>query len=124
MRTRNTRQKTTIRTVFEAADRPMTVEDVLEVAGREIEGLGIATVYRAVNALLSEGWLDAVEIPGEPVRYERTGKEHHHHFRCERCERIFDVEGCVTNIKDLVPPSFRLRDHVVTLYGLCPQCAA
>lgn len=124
MRTRNTKQKATIRTVFESAERPLTVDNVLERAGKKIERLGIATVYRAISALLSEGWLDAVEIPGEPVRYERTGKEHHHHFHCERCERVFDVSGCVKNIKGLVPPSFRLRDHMVTLYGLCSQCAA
>jgi Fur family ferric uptake transcriptional regulator len=124
MRTRNTRQKSTIRDVFEKADRPLSVDDVRERAGKKIARLGIATVYRSINALLAEGWLDAVQIPGEPVRYERTGKEHHHHFHCKRCERVFDVTGCVKNIKELVPPAFRLHDHMVTLYGLCSQCAA
>src|SRR5579872_3262100 len=122
MRTRNTKQKATIREVFERAERPLTISDVFDAAAPIVDGLGVATVYRTINALLVEGWLQGVEIPGESTRYERAGKAHHHHFQCDRCARVYDVSGCVRNIAALVPPAFRLRDHMVTLYGLCAQC--
>ena len=86
-------------------------------------GLGVATVYRAVNALLEAGAIDAVEIPGEPARYERSDKGHHHHFQCEKCERVFDVAGCLANLRKLVPPKFRVKEHAVLLYGVCAGCA-
>jgi Fur family transcriptional regulator, ferric uptake regulator len=87
-------------------------------------GLGVATVYRSIAALLDEGWVASVELPGEPPRYERAGKEHHHHFRCTSCARVFDVAGCSDDLRDLVPRDFRLLGHVVTLYGVCGACDA
>jgi Fur family transcriptional regulator, ferric uptake regulator len=116
---RKTRQREAIRDVFETADRPLTIDELVDAAG----GIGVATAYRAVAALLKEAWLEPVEIPGEPARYERSGKGHHHHFACERCARVFDVGGCIENVRKLAPPRFRVTAHAVTLYGLCSACS-
>lgn len=120
---RKTKQRDAVRAVFEDAQRPLSVDELVDAASRRVKGLGVATVYRAVGALLSEEWIEAVEIPGEPTRYERTNKGHHHHFQCEKCDRTFDVAGCVENVRKLAPPRFRVREHSVTLYGLCAACA-
>ena len=120
---RKTKQRDALRAVLEDADRPLSVDELLKVASRRVSGLGVATVYRAVSALLEDGWIEAVEIPGEPVRYERAGKAHHHHFQCEKCDRAFDVAGCLDNLRRLAPPRFRVKQHSVTLYGLCAACA-
>lgn len=120
---RKTKQREAIREAFERQKRPLSVNEVLDDAGRCLKGLGIATVYRSVNALVEEGWIEPVEIAGEPIRYERSGKAHHHHFRCDACDRVFDVKGCTENLRRLLPPKFRLNDHAVTLYGLCARCA-
>jgi Fur family ferric uptake transcriptional regulator len=120
---RKTKQRDALREVFERADRPLSIAELLEGASRRVDGLGVATVYRAVSALLDEGWIQAVEIPGEAPRYERSDKEHHHHFQCEKCDRVFDIAGCMDNLRKLVPPKFRIRTHDVTLYGLCASCS-
>jgi Fur family ferric uptake transcriptional regulator len=119
---RKTKQRDALREVFEGAERPLSIAELLEGASTLVDGLGVATVYRAVSALLDEGWIQAVEIPGEAPRYERSGKEHHHHFQCEKCDRVFDIAGCIDNLRKLVPPKFRIRTHDVTLYGLCDSC--
>lgn len=121
---RKTKQRDALKAVLDAAERPLSVPELLEAAAAGADGLGIATVYRTVSALLAEGAIDAVEIPGEPVRYERSGKGHHHHFQCERCDRVFDIGGCIENLRSLVPPSFRVTTHAVTLYGTCDACTA
>jgi Fur family ferric uptake transcriptional regulator len=120
---RKSKQRDALREVFEHAERPLSIGELLEGASKRVDGMGVATVYRAVSALLSEGWIQAVEIPGETARYERSGKEHHHHFQCEKCDRVFDIAGCMDNLRKLVPPKFRIRTHDVTLYGLCARCA-
>lgn len=120
---RKTRQRDALRETLERSDRPLSVDELFESASKRIGGLGVATVYRAVGALLDSGWLEAVEIPGEPTRYERSDKGHHHHFQCEKCDRVFDVAGCLENVRRLAPPKFRVREHAVTLYGLCAACA-
>jgi Fur family transcriptional regulator, ferric uptake regulator len=119
---RKTRQRDALREVLDHAERPLSVGELLEAAGKRVDGLGVATVYRTVSSLLGEGAVEAVEIPGEPMRYERANKGHHHHFQCEKCERVFDIGGCMDNLRNLVPPKFRIRSHNVTLYGLCATC--
>lgn len=120
---RKTRQRDALREVFERAERPLSIAELLERASKSVDGLGVATVYRAVGALLDEGWIEAVAIAGEAARYERSDKAHHHHFQCEKCDRVFDIAGCMDNLRKLVPPKFRIRTHDVTLYGLCASCA-
>ena len=119
---RNTRQREAIRQAFAAAGRPLGTHEILIAAKRDVPGLGIATVYRNLKALIDDGWLQPVELPGEPARYEPVGKGHHHHFHCKTCDRLYDVVGCVGSFKALVPKSFELDRHEVVLYGRCADC--
>jgi Fur family transcriptional regulator, ferric uptake regulator len=121
---RETRQRKAIRKALLEAGHPLSPREIHEAAAADVEGLGIATVYRNVNALLEDGWLVAVELPGEPPRYERAGKAHHHHFHCRKCDRVYEVEGCPGNIKAVTPEGFTLERHEFVLYGLCLSCAA
>mgnify|MGYP002351117058 CR=1 FL=1 len=123
MVTRNTRQKAAIREAFERSGRPLSTDEVLAIAQTQVDGLGIATVYRNIKALVDESWLMAVELPGEPPRYEIAGKDHHHHFRCDRCSRVFELHGCVPAIEALAAPGFTVRAHELVLYGICADCA-
>lgn len=120
---RHTRQRGAIRQIIAEAGRPLSIREIHTAASRLVRGLGIATVYRTLRELRREGDLLAVELPAEPARYELAGKVHHHHFRCRSCDRVYDVEGCVTQLRALVPRNFRLEDHEVTLYGKCAACA-
>jgi Fur family ferric uptake transcriptional regulator len=124
VQTRKTKQRSAIREAIEASSRPLTIAEILKLASRSVEGIGIATVYRAVADMVNEEEVTAVEVPSEPVRYEMAGKSHHHHFQCRSCQKLFDIEGCIDNIKKLVPPKFKLSDHAVTLFGLCAGCGA
>ncbi|MEM7235037.1 MAG: transcriptional repressor [Planctomycetota bacterium] len=119
---RNTKQRDAIRQVFERRIHPLAPQEVLEEAQALSPGLGIATVYRNLKALVDDGWLVPVLVPGEPDRYERAGKRHHHHFRCRDCEGLFDVEGCVSGLEAMLPDGFQLEGHELTLYGRCGGC--
>jgi Fur family transcriptional regulator, ferric uptake regulator len=121
---RDTAQRRAIRAAFEDANRPLSPREVLVAAQDEVPRLGIATVYRNLKALVDEGWLAPVELPGEPPRYEVAGKEHHHHFMCRECDRLFELHGCTDDLKSGVPRGFRVESHEVVLYGLCRACAA
>ena len=121
---RNTRQRQAIRQVFAETDRPLGPHEVLHAAQRYTPGLGIATVYRTLKAFMAEGWIVSVELPGEPQRYEIAGKSHHHHFRCRACDRVFEIDGCLTNFTRLTPRGFQLERHEVVLYGTCDACTS
>ncbi|MGH9628429.1 MAG: Fur family transcriptional regulator [Bryobacteraceae bacterium] len=121
--TRNTKQRKAIRDAFEQANRPLSAEEVLSAAQAQTAGLGIATVYRTIKSLAEEGWLVPVELPGEAPRYELAGKEHHHHFHCRECGKVYEIEGCLENLKRMIPPGYLITGHEVVLYGLCSTCA-
>jgi Fur family ferric uptake transcriptional regulator len=76
-----TQQRAAIRAALDAAARGA------------VPRRGVATVYRTIRTLLDAGEAVAVELPGEPARYETAGRTHHHHFRCRACDRVYDVPG-------------------------------
>lgn len=119
---RNTTQRKAIRDVFTEADRPLSTQEVLAEARRQKPGLGIATVYRTIKVLLAERWLSDVKLPGEPPRYELSGKPHHHHFYCRGCGKVYEVPGNNKLLDALVPKGFTLEDHDVVLFGRCAAC--
>ena len=120
---RQTNQRDAIRRVFETFGRPLSPREILQEARREVPGLGIATVYRAVKTLTTSGFLRPVELPGAAARYERAGKHHHHHFHCRSCDRVFDVDACPGAISSISPEGFELESHEIVLYGRCNRCA-
>jgi Fur family transcriptional regulator, ferric uptake regulator len=120
---RHTRQRAAVMAAISRAGRPLLPQEVLELAGSEAPTLGIATVYRTLKRLSEEGSICPVALAGEPVRYERAGQAHHHHFQCRECRRVFDVVGCVGGLRGLVPPGFTLEEHELMLYGRCASCA-
>ncbi|MCA9563014.1 MAG: transcriptional repressor [Myxococcales bacterium] len=119
---KKTEQRGALRTVLRDAGRPLTAQEVLDAAQADVPGIGMATVYRNLNALVEEGWLRLVELPGEPARFERSGQKHHHHFQCDDCGKVYDVPGCTSGIEKLGLPGFTVERHEVLLYGTCAEC--
>ena len=121
---RSTQQREVIHRVILEADGPLTVDEILERARREIEGLGVATVYRTIK-LLSEGHqIHALVLADGQSRYEAADLGHHHHFRCRVCDRVYDLDICPVHIDENsgLPKGFVVEEHELTLYGTCPSC--
>lgn len=124
MQQRQTRQRQVIETVLREADRPLFPGELLEIAREFLPTLGIATVFRALKKMVSEGRATVVSLPGDSPRYERSDLAHHHHFKCSECESVFGIHACPGNLQQLVPAGFQLTDHEITLFGRCDECSA
>ena len=122
MTLRHTQQRAAIRSALERAGRPLSPQELLAEARREVPEIGQATVYRAIKAMVAEKQAVEVKVPGEPDRYEAAGKHHHHHFLCRACNRMFEMEGCPGNLQKMAPSGFSVEGHELTLYGRCPSC--
>jgi len=120
---RNTSQRRAIRRALAESGRPLGALEVLEASRPFAPGLGIATVYRNIKALVAGGAVSIVELPGEPPRYEASGKGHHHHFRCEDCSKVYELGGCLGGLKGLLPRGFQMTGHELTLHGRCSACS-
>ena len=114
------KQQLTVLQALGAADGPLSARELWSrLSGT---GVGIATVYRALQRGVEEGTLESVETLGGGVRYEPKDREHHHHFLCSSCDHAFDLFGCVEGLESLVPDGFRMTGHDVVLLGTCNAC--
>lgn len=123
-RTRHTPQRDAIQEAFSTAQRPLSIDEVLELARAQVGSMDPATVYRNLGRMVEEGRLSRVSLPVKGVVYELTHRKHHHHFHCRRCDRAFELPGCGLTPTQQAPPDFVVEDHDVFLYGLCPECSA
>ena len=106
----------------------LTVLDIEERlragAGRSV---GRASIYRAVDELVSLDLLTRVDVGDGVARYEPQRSHHHHHLVCDGCGRLepFEddaLERAIRGLADRV--SFDISDHDVTLHGACENCRA
>ena len=121
---RSTKQKEAIKAVLAEQEKPLLPEEIHQLGLKRVPSLGIATVYRSIRSLSEDGLVCSVEIPGQPPRYERTDKGHHHHFHCRECKEVFDLKKCVEGLKKIAPPGFRVTDHEIILYGIYRSCTS
>ncbi len=119
---RSTRQREAILGVIADADRPVSTREILAEAALRVRGLGLATVYRTIKSLLADRRIVQVDIPGGTPRYEMAGKEHHHHFSCVACGRVYEIDGCPGDLRSMAPRGFEFHSHEVVLFGRCAAC--
>lgn len=119
---RKTTQRNAIQEVFQQIDRPLGIDEILKTGRQTVTSLNQATVYRNLKLLVQKGWLKKINTPDLGALYERSGKEHHHHFQCRSCDRLFEISGCAFNERSSTPPGFITEGHEVYLYGICSAC--
>src|SRR5437588_612934 len=74
---------------FSAATTCSVLEPWGEV-GAERRQVGLASIYRTLDQLSGDGFLQKIELGEGVTRYEpiRAGGEHHHHLVCDGCGKV------------------------------------
>ena len=121
---RHTPQREAILRVLQAADRPLTAEEIW--AAMDQHRSGVPTVYRNLERFIQEGWAESLQGPDQVMRFVRCqSTAHHHHLSCEACGRTVEVEVCgiEPSLRDMERSSgFRITRHQLHVFGLCPAC--
>ena len=123
--TRRTVQKDAIRQALDSSPGFVSAQQVhrqLYDAGTPV---GIATVYRQLNALAESGDADTVLGPeGQLYRTCARDGRHHHHLICENCGKAEEVELNEAWILTAAHEhGYTVTRHVVEVFGLCADCA-
>lgn len=117
-------QRLAIAVAVEAsAKHAFSAEDIATEVRRHSPRTGLATVYRAVAAMQTMGFIEAVAERDGATLYARCGlTEHHHHLVCAGCGAVVDI-GCPIGIgRGSETSGFRVTGHSLVLHGLCPRC--
>ena len=121
---RMTRQRRVIFDAVASRKNHPSADEVYTIVRREIPNISLATVYRNLEVLSSEGLIKKVEFPSSPRRYDCV-LEGHYHFNCVSCGRIVDVpqykpKELEDRFRKLT--GYKIMSHSLILNGYCPQC--
>ena len=87
--------------------------------------IGIATIYRTLNLLEDSNIVTSISFGKNGKKYELANKPHHDHIICKNCGLIIEfedkeIESKQKNIAEA--NGFILTNHIMQLYGICPNC--
>lgn len=118
---RLTKQRGAILKVLEDAQRPLSIEEILERARVEYPKLGERTVFRHLKEMTGEMTLVRLNFPGQPNRFELPSGTHHPHVICRQCQKVFNLEQETPDVLEQYPspPEFELEGEEVVFYGRC-----
>ena len=123
---RSTRQKAAIHAVLEQSDEFLTARDLHERLWTRGERVGLATVYRSLQALSDAGELDQLRTDEGETAYRRCSRGHHHHLVCRSCGRTVEVEGPAVSTGRTgwpVAHGFTGVSHTLEIFGTCASCS-
>ena len=99
---RQTRQKDAIRDALNGCDEFISAQELHRKLEDRGEHIGLATVYRQLNALAG----------------------HHHHLVCTNCGKTVEIESpsesWLKGISDKY--GFTIERHTLEVFGLCEDC--
>ncbi|HWV56153.1 MAG TPA: transcriptional repressor [Longimicrobiales bacterium] len=102
-----------------------TADEVFTAVRSEIPDISLATVYKALEALVGCGLATKLTYGDGSARYDgRT--DPHHHARCLTCDTVVDVPGRLAPSvwAQLGPvPGFSVSGYRLELTGQCERCA-
>jgi Fur family peroxide stress response transcriptional regulator len=102
----------------------LTADQIFAGVNRLDSRASRATVYNNLHALVRAGALQELTLGGEAVRYD-VNTEWHHHFICDRCGRLEDIEAFdVSHLLWQRQLGARIvRNHQILFRGVCEPCS-
>ena len=112
--------------VLESNAQPMTPLEIYQELSQSGRALGMVSVYRALDLLAELGLVCVVYDPDGSVGYVAGGVGHHHHILCQKCHQAIafagseDLSSLIQRVEE--ETNYRVSDHLLQLYGICPDC--
>jgi Fur family ferric uptake transcriptional regulator len=123
---RNTWQKDAVRHALSEATGFVSAQDLHLVLRNHGSTIGLATVYRALADLATQGEADSLQSKDGELLYRACGTSHHHHLICRQCGKTVEIEAekveawadDVAKTHGFVRPS-----HTIDIFGDCESCS-
>jgi len=124
---RQTRQRTAVLALLEQQDGFRSAQDLHALLRERGDAVGLATVYRALQALVDDGLLDVLRGGDGEASYRRCSPVHHHHLVCRSCGTTVEVADAPVErwaARVAAEHGFADVSHQVEVFGTCTACAA
>lgn len=122
---RRTRQRAAVDEILNAAEDFRTAQQIHDQLRHADAGVGLTTVYRALQVMSDNGEVDAIRNADGEMSYRRCSDGHHHHLVCRSCGRTVEVTGPTVErwAKSVAEKNgFRDVNHELEIFGTCSNC--
>lgn len=128
--TRSTTQGAAVNKALREHDTFRSAQDIYADLRGDGQRIGLATVYRRLQAMEEDGLVDVIHNPDGETVYrlcgEATAAAHHHHLVCRACGRTEEIEGSSVERwlgRVASDHGYTEVDHTLEVFGLCPTCS-
>src|SRR5216683_5536532 len=105
----------------------LTAQEIFDQLRSEGRRVGIASVYRALEQLTRDGFVQRIDIGAGTSRFEpiHADGEHHHHLVCDDCGKVEafaddQLERALRKVEGRT--GYSVAGHDVVLRGACRDC--
>ena len=126
MKDSRTRSQERIISILKRLDRAISAQDLFIELRNCDQAMGLATVYRALEALKLDGVVQARTMASGESLYSLV-QEDKHHLTCLQCGGSIPIDACpVHELEAQLNQSyqFKIYYHMLEFFGLCTQCQA
>ena len=126
MKAQRTRSQDRILNILKSVNRSISAQDLyLELRSRD-QNMGLATVYRSLEALKLEGMVQVRTLSNGESLYGLIQADQHH-LTCLQCGESVAIEECpVHDLEKQLNQShhFKIYYHMLEFFGRCDRCQA
>lgn len=124
MKVRRTRSQEQILQALKGMSHPISAQNLYVELRQQQQTMGLATVYRALDALKLEGSVQVRTLASGESLYSLT-QEDRHHLTCLQCGESIAIDECPVHALETQlhqAHQFRIFYHTLEFFGLCPNC--
>ncbi len=123
-----TRQRAAVSDLLERTDDFRSAQQLHESLREAGDAVGLATVYRTLQALVEAGEVDVLRADDGETLYRRCESvKHHHHLVCRDCGTTVEISGGGVEAwaeEMAATHGFTDIEHTLDLFGRCADCSA
>ena len=125
MKSKRPRSHDRILKLLETQARSLSAQEIFVELRQRNQALGLATIYRALDALKLSGLLQVRTQANGEASYSTTHQDRHH-LTCVQCGRSVPLDSCpVHHLEAQLQQhhQFKIYYHTLEFFGLCDRCA-
>jgi len=121
-----TRPRHVVSRVLVGSHTPLSIEEIHARLGDR--SINRVSIYRTIQIFCALGIARRLQFQEGFARYELADPfgTHHHHFVCNRCGKVEDIETCplaATERAIARRTRSRITSHSLEFYGVCGTCS-
>ncbi|MEJ1934226.1 Fur family transcriptional regulator [Nostoc sp. NIES-2111] len=124
MRAIRTRSQERILNLLQTIKQGISAQDIYVELRNRNQSMGLATVYRSLEALKLEGLVQVRTLANGEALYS-LAQQDKHHLTCLQCGASIPIHQCpVHDLEDQLQTAhkFKIFYHTLEFFGLCGIC--